>query len=169
MHARWRTDQGSNPRQLFDASIAPSRSGDNAGGRHLAKQGEPSHFSSALSELLRFSLDQVGGQLRLIRRHRMKEPRHVLRPPTSGAASIAAPHGQPCIEWASLRQLSRRPLIGCTANAAWRSRLCFPDPPASTGEAKIPGETSSHSLEFIEENWSGRRDSNPRPRPWQGL
>jgi hypothetical protein len=143
-HARWRTDQGSKPRQLFDASIAASRSGDNAGGCHFAKQGKPSHFSSALSDLLRFSLDQVGGQLSLIRRHSMKEPRHALRPPTSGAASIAAPHGQLCIERAPVRQLSRRPLIGCTANAAWRSRLCFP--PASPILPPPPGKQKFRGL-----------------------
>ena len=33
---------------------------------------------------------------------------------------------------------------------------------------KRPRRTAFNFLIFLEEIWSGRRDSNPRPQPWQG-
>ena len=42
---------------------------------------------------------------------------------------------------------------------------CFPGFGVRDGEAKNGPKGTS---DFIEKIWSGRRDSNPRPQPWQG-
>src|SRR5271156_4052205 len=45
---------------------------------------------------------------------------------------------------------------------------CFPRFPDRGGEAKSTPKDAFYPLDFPEEIWSGRRDSNPRPQPWQG-
>ena len=45
---------------------------------------------------------------------------------------------------------------------------CFPGCHARGGEAEEDSEGLFSASDLLEENWSGRRDSNPRPRPWQG-
>ncbi len=46
---------------------------------------------------------------------------------------------------------------------------CFPGGRDRGGEAQIPQGGAPRAVAFIEKNWSGRRDSNPRPRPWQSV
>ena len=45
---------------------------------------------------------------------------------------------------------------------------CFPGFAEPGGEAKNGPGGPSEAIDFIDEIWSGRRDSNPRPQPWQG-
>ena len=44
---------------------------------------------------------------------------------------------------------------------------CFPGIRAEGGEAENDPEGPFSAADLLEEKWSGRRDSNPRPRPWQ--
>jgi hypothetical protein len=65
-----------------------------------------------------------------------------------------------------LPTLKRKPKAG--EFAFW----CFPHAsPALTiwgGEATNRPEGPFEVINFLTKNWSGRRDSNPRPQPWQG-
>jgi hypothetical protein len=45
---------------------------------------------------------------------------------------------------------------------------CFPAFASRAGEAENGPEGPMQSVDFLDEIWSGRRDSNPRPQPWQG-
>jgi hypothetical protein len=45
---------------------------------------------------------------------------------------------------------------------------CFPSFRAGGGEAEDAPEGRFRLVDLFDKNWSGRRDSNPRPRPWQG-
>src|ERR1700733_6648683 len=45
---------------------------------------------------------------------------------------------------------------------------CFPGFAEPGGEARNGPGGPSEAIDFIDEIWSGRRDSNPRPQPWQG-
>jgi hypothetical protein len=51
--------------------------------------------------------------------------------------------------------------------ATWRRRPLAPEGAVSTTKAG-PGIAPSGPSPRREELWSGRRDSNPRPQPWQG-
>jgi hypothetical protein len=66
----------------------------------------------------------------------------------------------------------RRRRWGRRARARYVSLLaaspCFPSFRARGGEAEHDPEGSFSAADLLEESWSGRRDSNPRPRPWQG-
>jgi hypothetical protein len=44
---------------------------------------------------------------------------------------------------------------------------CFPGFRARGGEAENDPEGPFSAADLLEKDWSGRRDSNPRPRPWQ--
>jgi hypothetical protein len=44
----------------------------------------------------------------------------------------------------------------------------FPGTAGQGGEAKSDPEGPVHVADFLKKIWSGRRDSNPRPQPWQG-
>ncbi len=46
--------------------------------------------------------------------------------------------------------------------------LCFPGSDVWGGEAANSPEGPFEVINFLKKNWSGRRDSNPRPQPWQG-
>jgi hypothetical protein len=43
---------------------------------------------------------------------------------------------------------------------------CFPGFAEPGGEARNGPGGPSEAIDFIDEIWSGRRDSNPRPQPW---
>jgi hypothetical protein len=45
---------------------------------------------------------------------------------------------------------------------------CFPGFADRRGEAKNGPAGPLYDTDFLKEIWSGRRDSNPRPQPWQG-
>jgi integrase len=45
--------------------------------------------------------------------------------------------------------------------------LCFPGSDIWGGEATNCLEGPFEVINFLKKNWSGRRDSNPRPQPWQ--
>ena len=45
---------------------------------------------------------------------------------------------------------------------------CFPGFRIGAGEAKAAPKGRSYPIEISKKFWSGRRDSNPRPQPWQG-
>ena len=45
---------------------------------------------------------------------------------------------------------------------------CFPGSDVWGGEATNRPEGPLEVIDFLKKNWSGRRDSNPRPQPWQG-
>jgi hypothetical protein len=57
-------------------------------------------------------------------------------------------------------------------NAAGRNRrpdaACFPDANTKAGKQKTAPKDRLNTLISFGKNWSGRRDSNPRPQPWQG-
>ena len=60
---------------------------------------------------------------------------------------------------------------GCPKPAILRLLLLPPGFPGSSvrsGEAKNGPEGPLYAADFPEKIWSGRRDSNPRPQPWQG-
>ncbi len=70
----------------------------------------------------------------------------------------------------------REMTVSPVPNAAGRIRLhdpaCFPSAsPTSTlwpGKQKTAPKDRFQLLDSLEKIWSGRRDSNPRPQPWQG-
>jgi len=45
---------------------------------------------------------------------------------------------------------------------------CFPSFLAGGGEARNGLARPLYHLDLLKKFWSGRRDSNPRPQPWQG-
>ncbi len=102
------------------------------------------HPHKRSTDLHRFSLEQFGAQLSIIRRQRMKASRHALRPPTSGAGSTAVANGQSCVGRASFVQLSRDPLMGGKANAERLSLHCFP--PASPNPRDHRGSRNARGL-----------------------
>jgi hypothetical protein len=60
----------------------------------------------------------------------------------------------------------RQPVARCFLLSA--ASPCFPGFRVGGGEAKTSPKGRLYPLDFPKENWSGRRDSNPRPQPWQG-
>jgi hypothetical protein len=68
------------------------------------------------------------------------------------------------------RGLKRPHVRTATESPLWFASVCFPLLPgcrARGGEAEEDPEGLFSAVDLLEENWSGRRDSNPRPRPWQ--
>jgi hypothetical protein len=88
----------------------------------------------------------------------------------AGTASGRGPFGRRAP--ASLRERQHgRVFDGGPKPATLRFPLlcpCFPGFSARVGEAETAPKGRFYPLEISKRFWSGRRDSNPRPQPWQG-
>src|SRR6516165_9775481 len=54
------------------------------------------------------------------------------------------------------------------ASASTADGLHTPRKKRGSRKQKGRRQVAFQATDFLEENWSGRRDSNPRPQPWQG-
>jgi hypothetical protein len=60
------------------------------------------------------------------------------------------------------RQRIRRFPTACLQGA-------YKNPERRSCKQERPRRTALNRFIFLRKNWSGRRDSNPRPQPWQGF
>src|SRR4029079_18665853 len=80
--------------------------------------------------------------------------------PITASCPGGKPGGGDCIH----AKRSRKPATSCFLPLP----PCFPGFRAGGGKAKTAPKGRFYPLEISKRFWSGRRDSNPRPQPWQG-